>query len=348
MKVGCLSYAHIPTSKRTKLEVKSLKCVMLGVNDESKVYRLYDPSTKKIVSSRDVIFNEHEGWTWDDSHKEALQSNLDWGDRDDNEDMEETDDKLIQTASTAPNNEGLADDAQLEADQTKTSTVAAPEADQTETSTVAAPRVYRPPQWMNDFDSGEGLSEDENLGNFALFVDADPLSYAEAVKSKLLIVCLYVDDLIFTGDDATLFTIFKQSMLQEFDMTDLGRMRYLLGIEVLQQTDGIFIGRKKFSQEILDRFGMAGCNSVRNPIVPGPNLVKDTHGIPVDSTNYKQIVGSLMYLTNTRPDIMFVVSLLSRFMARPTELHSQAAKRVLRYVKGTLDFGSVLLQGRRL
>ena len=134
-------------------------------------------------------------------------------------------------------------------------------------------------------------------------------------------------------------------MLQEFDMTDLGRMRYLLGIEVLQQTDGIFIGRKKFSQEILDRFGMAGCNSVRNPIVPGSNLVKDTHGIPVDSTNYKQIVGNLMYLTNTRPDIMFVVSLLSRFMARPTELHSQAAKRVLRYVKGTLDFGVFYCKG---
>ncbi|KAJ8631789.1 hypothetical protein MRB53_025112 [Persea americana] len=134
-------------------------------------------------------------------------------------------------------------------------------------------------------------------------------------------------------------------MLQEFDMTDLGRMRYFLGIEVLQQTDGIFLGQKKFAQEILDRFGMAGCNSVRNPIVPGSNLVKDTHGIPVDSTNYKQIVGNLMYLTNTRPDIMFVVSLLSRFMARPTELHSQAAKRVLRYVKGTLDFGVFYREG---
>ncbi|KAJ8631788.1 hypothetical protein MRB53_025111 [Persea americana] len=139
---------------------------------------------KKIVISRNVIFNGHEGWNWDDSHKEALQSNIDWGDIDDNEDMVETDDELIQTAGAAPINEGLADDVQLEADQTETSTAAAPEADQTETSTAAAPRVRRPPQWLNDFDSGEGLSDDENLSNFALFVDADPLSYAEAVKSS--------------------------------------------------------------------------------------------------------------------------------------------------------------------
>lgn len=90
---------------------------------------------------------------------------------------------------------------------------------------------------------------------------------------------------------------------------------------------------------------MDKCNPVHNPIVPGSKLSKDEDGIRVDGTFYKQIVGSLMYLTATRPDVMFVVSLLSRYMENPTELHLQAAKRVFRYLKGTLDFGVFYKKG---
>ncbi|XP_047331351.1 secreted RxLR effector protein 161-like [Impatiens glandulifera] len=80
-------------------------------------------------------------------------------------------------------------------------------------------------------------------------------------------------------------------------------------------------------------------NPVLNPIVPGCKLGKSEEEKKIDTTTYKQIVGSLMYLTATRPDIMFVVSLLTRFMDCPTESHLAAAKRVLRYLKGTMDFG---------
>ena len=86
---------------------------------------------------------------------------------------------------------------------------------------------------------------------------------------KILIVCLYVDDLIFTGNDDMLFAQFKNSMMTAFDMTDLGRMRFFLGIEVLQRTDGIFISQRKYAQEIMERFKMGQCNSVHNPAVPG-------------------------------------------------------------------------------
>jgi hypothetical protein len=136
-----------------------------------------------------------------------------------------------------------------------------------------------------------------------------------------------------------MFTDFKKSMMHEFDMTDLGRMRYFLGIEVLQEHEGIFIHQRKYAHEMLQRFGMDKCNSVFNPIVPGSKLMQDTAGAKLYSIHYKQIVGSLMYLTTTRPDIMFVVSLLSRYMDHPTELHFEVAKRVLRYLKGTCDFG---------
>ncbi|KAB2636175.1 hypothetical protein D8674_026709 [Pyrus ussuriensis x Pyrus communis] len=142
-----------------------------------------------------------------------------------------------------------------------------------------------------------------------------------------------------------MFEQFKKSMMVEFDMTDLGKMRYFLGIEVIQGSGGIFISQRKYAQEILERFNMHQCNSVLNPIVPGFKLTKDEGGIKVDGTVYKQMVGSLMYLTATRPDLMFVVSLISRYMERPTEVHMQTAKRVLRYVKGTTDLGIFYKKG---
>jgi len=135
---------------------------------------------------------------------------------------------------------------------------------------------------------------------------------------KILIICLYIDDLIFIGNDERMFTDFKKFMMHEFDMTDIGRMRYFLGIEVLQEQEGIFIHKRKYAHEVLQRFGMDMCNPVLNPIVPGSKLMQDITGVKLDSSHYKQIVGSSMYLTTTRPDIMFVVSILSRYMDHPT------------------------------
>lgn len=156
---------------------------------------------------------------------------------------------------------------------------------------------------------------------------------------NILIVSVYVDDLIYTGDDLSMMIEFKQSMQREFDMTDLGKMRYFLGIGVLQTPHGIHISQGKYVFEVLKRFNMENCNAVYNPMVPGSKLEMDDGGERVDETFYKQIIGSLMYITTTRPDLQFAVSLLSRYMAKPTQLHLQAAKRVLRYLRGTMDFG---------
>ena len=132
---------------------------------------------------------------------------------------------------------------------------------------------------------------------------------------------------------------FKQSMKKEFDMTNLGKMRYFLGIEVLQTSVGIHISQAQYALEVLRRFDMENCNSVCNPIVPGSKLDLDDGGELVDETFYKQIIGSLMYITITRPDLQFSASLLSRYMSKPTTLHLQAAKRVLRYLRGPVDYG---------
>lgn len=164
-------------------------------------------------------------------------------------------------------------------------------------------------------------------------------------EGKILIVCIYVDDLVFTGNDNLMLEEFKASMKQEFEMSDLGRMKYFLGIEVLQTNGGVFITQRQYAQDILQRFQMEDCNSTLNPIVPGSKLSKDEGGVQVDSTMFKQIVGSLMYLSATRPDMMFVTSLISRFVERPTQLHLAAAKRILRYLKGTREYGIFYQKG---
>ena len=92
--------------------------------------------------------------------------------------------------------------------------------------------------------------------------------------------------------------------------------------------------KKKYALDVLKRFGMEESNYVHSPIVTGFKLFKNENGVNVDATFFKQMVGSLMYLTSTRPDLMFVVSLISRYMGQPTKLHLQTAKRVLRYLRG--------------
>ncbi|CAJ2660326.1 unnamed protein product [Trifolium pratense] len=155
----------------------------------------------------------------------------------------------------------------------------------------------------------------------------------------ILIVSIYVDDLIVTGNNLVHINTFKQSMMNRFAMSDLGKMKYFLGVEVCQTDDGIFIHQMKYASEILSKFGMENCNAVSSPIVPGCKLMKNETGKASDEKRYKQIVGSLMYLLATRPDLAFSVCLVARFMDRPTEIHEAALKRILRYVKGTAGYG---------
>ena len=162
------------------------------------------------------------------------------------------------------------------------------------------------------------------------------------IDGNFLMVCLYVDDLIYTDNDRTMYEDFKKSMMAEFEMSNLGMLHYFLGLEVMQSNEGIFLSQKKYAHEILHKFQMEDCNSVRTPTDVGMKLDKDPQGRKVDSTLFKQIVGSLMYLTATRPDIMHAVCLISRYMENPTELHLNAAKRILRYLQSTADLGVFL------
>lgn len=110
---------------------------------------------------------------------------------------------------------------------------------------------------------------------------------------------------------------------------------------MIQDQDGIFINQHKYAMDILRRFGMEDCNPVKNPIVPGQKLSKEGEGegAAVDPTVFKQLIGSLRYLIVTRPDLTYSVNLVSRYMEEPREIHMLAAKRILRYVQGTSEYG---------
>jgi hypothetical protein len=122
-------------------------------------------------------------------------------------------------------------------------------------------------------------------------------------------------------------------------MKDLGLMHYFLGLEVWQSPERIFLNQGKYAVEILKRFDMLECNSMNTPMETKLKLLVDSSSELIDATLYRQIIGSLMYLTNTRPDICFVVNTLSRFLVEPRHVHLVVAKHVMRYLKSTLDCG---------
>uniref|UniRef100_A0A251VAV7 Putative zinc finger, CCHC-type n=1 Tax=Helianthus annuus TaxID=4232 RepID=A0A251VAV7_HELAN len=154
-----------------------------------------------------------------------------------------------------------------------------------------------------------------------------------------LIVGVYVDDLIVTGSDDKQVCDFKQKLNKMFDMVDLGKLSYYLGIKVEQKEGEITICQGGYAKKILQSAGLLDCNPSQWPMDPKLKLTKDETGKPVDATSYRRIIGSLRYLLHTRPDLGYTVGVLSRFMESPKESHLMAMKQVLRYVKGSLDYG---------
>ena len=143
-----------------------------------------------------------------------------------------------------------------------------------------------------------------------------------------------------------MFEEFKRLMVDELEMIDLVLMHYFLGMGV-QSAEGIFISQKKYIGKILNKFLMVNGNPVNTPLECGLKLHKDHGGKRVDNTIYKQIVGSFMYLTATRLDITYSVSLINRYMENPIVMHLITAKRSFRYLQGTSDVGLLYKKGEK-
>ena len=154
----------------------------------------------------------------------------------------------------------------------------------------------------------------------------------------MLIIVLYVDDLILTDDELLILSC-KDDLAKEFEMKDLGLLHYFLGLEIWQRNDGLFVSQGKYAREILVKFNMHGCKPIDTPIPGGWRKEDATSTEVVDATVYRQLVGSLMYLVNTRPDICYTVNQLSQAMVKPTKLFWKAGKHVLCYLIGTSGYG---------
>ena len=136
-------------------------------------------------------------------------------------------------------------------------------------------------------------------------------------QGEILIIFLYVDDLIFTGNINLSIEEFRTTMKKEFEMTDMGLLRYFLGIEVKQTNEGIFISQTMYAGDILKRFRILNSKPTPTLTTTGLKLSKDDCSSNVDPTFYKSMVGNLMYLTTKRPDIMYAFNLISTFMETP-------------------------------
>ncbi|GJW90551.1 ribonuclease H-like domain, reverse transcriptase, RNA-dependent DNA polymerase [Tanacetum coccineum] len=163
--------------------------------------------------------------------------------------------------------------------------------------------------------------------------------YTKTSKDSTLLIGVYVDDLIITGTPKKEIDKFKAQMEEKFEMSDLGLLAYYLGIEVAQTDGDISIRQSAYANKILKEAGMIDCNETLIPMDPGTRLTKITEGTMVNATEYRSLIGCLRYLLHTRPDLSYSVGLLSRFMQEPREQHMKAIRQVLRYVKGTKDYG---------
>lgn len=168
----------------------------------------------------------------------------------------------------------------------------------------------------------------------------DQCVYVRNDKNVKTILAVYVDDIVILSDTQQSMTEIKESLSSRFLMKDLGQLHFCLGISTEFTETSLKLHQKHYIQQILEKYGMSECKPVATPMATDVQLVKEDGSKPVERILYQSIVGSLLYAsTATRPDIAYAVGMLSKFNSSPTETHLTAAKRVLRYLKGTPDLG---------
>nr|GFA31484.1 retrovirus-related Pol polyprotein from transposon TNT 1-94 [Tanacetum cinerariifolium] len=166
----------------------------------------------------------------------------------------------------------------------------------------------------------------------------DPTLFITKHGEDILVVQIYVDDIIFGSMNPKLSKQFEKLMHSKFEMSMIGELKFFLGIQIYQSPRGIFINQCKYAQEILIKHGMTSCDNIGTPMAT-KHLDADFSGTPVDQTKYQSMVGALMYLNASRPDIVHATCYCARYQAKPTEKHLTTVKRIFRYLKDTINIG---------
>ena len=174
---------------------------------------------------------------------------------------------------------------------------------------------------------------------------SDSCLYIRNIDDIICILAIYVDDIIIASHSESQLNHIKSSLCNQFQMKDLGLLKYFLGVNIVQGHGGseISLNQSAYTEGLLDRFQMSECNAVQTPMDSSLKLEKANENSKlIDTSLYQSAVGALLYLsTRTRPDIAFAVSKVSRYCSMPTDVHWLAVKRILIYLKGTVNYGIV-------
>nr|GEX29334.1 hypothetical protein [Tanacetum cinerariifolium] len=177
------------------------------------------------------------------------------------------------------------------------------------------------------------LSQDFSKGS------VDPTLFIRRNGNDLLLVQIYVDDIIFAASTIELCDLFAKLMCSKFKMSIMGKISFFLGLQISQSPEGIFIYQSKYALESLKKYGFESCDPVDTSMVEKSKLDEDREGKVVDPSHYRGMIGTLLYLTASRPDLQFAIYMCARCQARPTEKHVHAVKRIFRYLRGTVNRG---------
>ena len=167
--------------------------------------------------------------------------------------------------------------------------------------------------------------------NTTLFIRTD--------KNSFVVAQIYVDDIVFGSTNDSLAHSFADEMKAMFEMSMVDELTYFLGLQVKQTDLGIYINQEKYARNLVKRFGLDNAAHARTPMAANAKLTNDLSGESVGVTLYRSMIGCLLYLTASRPDIAFSVGICSRFQSNPKVSHLNAVKRIIKYVGGTCDYG---------
>jgi len=179
---------------------------------------------------------------------------------------------------------------------------------------------------------------------------ADTSLFYYSKRGHSIFVLVYVDDIIVASSSSQATDALLADLQAEFALKDLGDLHFFLGIEVKRGCDGLTLTQERYALDILKRSGMQLCKPVDTPLSPTEKLSIESGDKlgPDDSTKYRSMVGALQYLTLTRPDIAFAVNKVCQFLHAPTTVHWSTVKRILRYVKGTVNLGLQIRRSRSM
>jgi len=163
--------------------------------------------------------------------------------------------------------------------------------------------------------------------------------YVKKTDHGIVVIVIYVDDLIITGDSDEDISNLKKLLKQKFEMKDLGELCYFLGIEVIQSPKGIWLLQRQYALNKLAKYGMTGCKPILIPLEQNVKLSADEGSLMENTTMYRRIVGSLINMTITRPNLSYAVRVISQFMQTPPKPHLDVVRHILKYIKHTLQCG---------